>query len=123
MAYALVENRPECLPKGGGWLGHVHNLHHMQCLLQTAQGRRTDRACSHMQCNLPALPLREFSLDEGEQVWLDSSAVHLMRPHQSLRAAPAGFGWHEKHWLVPPLQSTATSHQSLCTRDSDARAG
>src|SRR6266581_6310493 len=122
-AYALVQRRPEFLPKGRGWFRHVDGLHDAECLPQTAHGRRTGRARRHVPSHLLMLFLLELALNEGEQVWLDVLAAHLIHPLQSPRAGPAVFGLHETHWLVPPLRNTATLHQSLCTKDSDAGAG
>src|SRR6266699_125260 len=122
-AYALVQSRPEFLPKSRGWLRHVDGLHDAECLPQTAHSRRTGRARSHVPSHLLMLSLLELALNEGEQVCLPTSPAHPINPIQSPRVGPAVFGLHETHWLVPPLLNTATLHQSLCTKDSDARAG
>src|SRR4029453_16305201 len=90
-AYALVQSRPEFLPKDWGWLRHVDGLHDAQRLAQTAHGRRTGGACRHVSGHLLALSLLELALNEGEQMRLDALAAHLIHPLQSLRARLAVF--------------------------------
>src|SRR5438309_4867853 len=82
-AHALVQRRPKFLPKGRGWLRHVNSLHDAERLPQTMHGRRTGRACRHVPGHFLTLSLLDLTLNEGQQVWLDSLAAHLIHPLQS----------------------------------------